>query len=75
MRHSTLYLNILRHQNNRVGAALGGRLQYGLEVGRAGREDHLVGLDFTVRPTAQSHVLELLSAPEVFECTEMKRSS
>ena len=36
-----LVLNILRHHNHRVGAAPGGRLQHGLEVGRAGREDDL----------------------------------
>ena len=36
-----LYLNILRHHNDRVGATLGGRLQEGLEVRRASREDDL----------------------------------
>ena len=44
-----LYLNILRHHNHWVGAALGGRLQHGLEVGRAGREDDLqVQLDISL---------------------------
>ena len=57
----TVYLNILRHHNDWVGATLGGRLQHGLEIRRAGREDDLqVKLDISLS-SAQVSVFYLVS--------------